>query len=370
MSNYSIDVFIKKMEKEFVNQPMVIYGTIYNSCTYMYKVDKNTLLFRVDTMDQEVLDDSVISKSTKEFKLPIIDCGSLSQNHVTVKNYYDFWMPLEDFIKADSTNEFKSNKNNLSRNKTYKSYIPERENVKDINKYKIKDIKSKCKDNNKLDNKKKTTFNDYLANNKNKEKSLAEKYNEKFNSYVKKITSLPLDLIDVLSNNTTVSYEKNRMDSETIYYDITYNRKTLDGVYYLAGWDKKQELIFFRNVKTNNKMSIGLNSLATGTTAVSIHEDKKNQKESLSEFIDKIYSIYDDECEYNNCEPCNCCKKETTNEKEKDSDFEVVSFEDFINLISDYSKNEDNKEDDKFKITKLTEDEASSIIPFLTMLFD
>jgi len=112
----------------FKNQPMVIYGHIYNDCTVTTVADKYIQIL-VNDLNDKFIDDKIIINSTKTFNLPMTDCGLNPDAKITILNYFNFWMPLKDFMSINSKKEEKKaapkdDKDSLFKTKIIDSHIP------------------------------------------------------------------------------------------------------------------------------------------------------------------------------------------------------------------------------------------------------
>lgn len=90
--NFDVNVF-----RTFSHKPMVIYGRIYSDATVL-KVTNDNIVVLVNDLDDDWLDSTIIAASTKTFTLPVVEYGNYPGNKITVENYFNFWMPLAEFM--------------------------------------------------------------------------------------------------------------------------------------------------------------------------------------------------------------------------------------------------------------------------------
>lgn len=298
--NFDVNVF-----RTFNHKPMVIYGRIYSDATVL-KVTNDTITVLINDLDDDWLDSTIIASSTKSFTLPVVEYGNYPGNKVTVENYFNFWMPLAEFMCVGIKNAADVNNVPMPKNKeVYKiakriwaiaGESPEIGNMlmdligegaynrvmKLANANNISDIPKKFKFT-KLNSVPKTEYNsssfvnkydnnniskiakkvDVKKNTENREKKKAEADNIYLSQFKRSVNSLVIpDMIkDIIKcHKTTYAYKV--WDNVPFYL---YNTKTkIQAEVFFSGFDARNETLRFVN-KTNTKIyTISIQDIALG----------------------------------------------------------------------------------------------------------
>jgi len=230
----------------FSHKPMVIYGRIYSDCTVL-KVTKDIITVIVNDLDDDWLDKTIITASTKTFNLPVEEYGNFPGSKVTVENYYNFWMPLEEFmcvgIKSVNTTKINvdSNKFKYNNHNETKSNL---NNVSNIEKPKTKvNIKTREK--------------------KNFEEAANKFYLDSFKNAVSKL-NIPVTIKNYITNANKVCCFGNKfgeIDANTYYIDSDTALKVKA---YFTGYDAKGKYLRFTKAVTDEKIFISLDDIARG----------------------------------------------------------------------------------------------------------
>ena len=248
--------------RTFSRKPMVIYGRIYSECSVI-KVTYDDVTVIANDIDDEWLDKTLIKSSTKTFCLPAVEYGNFPGNKVTVENYYNFWMPLEEFIcigsKEANTIKNKSNLNNTKTNENSKT-------------------------------KEKEICEDYNNNNNNK-KSFEEAANKVYLDTFKDVIS-KLNIPDAIKNYIAKASEINcfgkagELDTNIYYIN---SDKVPELKAYFTGYDAKKRFIRFTKVGTTNNFNIYLNAIAKGrsTISTSSKDSFPKQTKTFDDYIKK-----------------------------------------------------------------------------------
>lgn len=285
INDEEMDCF-EENEKEFKNEPMVIYGRIYNDVTIIDQKDSNLY---IEVRPNKYLTNDIIIDEVIKFKLPMEEYGGI--NKVTIKNYYNFWMPLSEFMsinvsssnkeKCKHTCEHKCNHNNKINN----------ENIIRNEKNKINKINENItKENHNC----KSSFHDYI---KTKEK---EKNN--FNDKIIKLR-IPNSLKNSILND-------NKFESVTPYKNMKYIINTDKGSYIAKYKDMSldKESIKFQDISNCNIYKINIKDIENGNITIKCNtnniklkpvskktENKNSNNEChLNESLKEIKNIFKD----------------------------------------------------------------------------
>ena len=279
--NFDVNVF-----RTFNHKPMVIYGRIYSDATVL-KVTNDNIVVLVNDLDDDWLDSTIIAASTKTFTLPIVEYGNYPGNKITVENYFNFWMPLAEFMCVGIKKV--TDVNNVSIPKKFKfkklNSVPKTEykSSKFVDKYDTNNINKIAK---KVDVKKNT---------ENCEKKKAEADSIYLSQFKRSVDSLmiPNMIKDVIKcHESTYAYKI--WDNMSFYL---YNTKTnIQTEVFFSGFNARDKTLRFVN-KTNTKIyTISIQDIATG---LYILRDKLIKTESPKKSV-KTFNEYMNEKENSN----------------------------------------------------------------------
>jgi hypothetical protein len=261
--NFDVNVF-----RTFNHKPMVIYGRIYSDATVL-KVTNDNIVVLVNDLDDDWLDSTIIAASTKTFTLPVVEYGNFPGSKVTVENYYNFWMPLEEFmcvgVKAANNTKVNIDSNKYKYN-NHNEVKPNLSNVNNIEKPKTKvNIKTKEK--------------------KNFEEAANKFYLDSFKNAVNRL-NIPVTIKNYIANASSVSYFGNKfgeIDANSYYIDSDTSSKVKA---YFTGYDAKGRYIRFTKAGSDEKIFIYPDEIARGKYTIYRDYSPKKTK-TFDEYMKK-----------------------------------------------------------------------------------
>ena len=319
-------VINEKKIQEAMNKTtaMVIYGHIYEKC----KIVKNEDLFvtiEINDIDERFVDHSMVVSSSMTIRIPKIDFTS-SNRTLNSKDYYNYWMFLEDFMGKNN------NKPNISNETIRNENINEKKTAKKTYKVNAKKVNNK------------PLFENYLKNIKDVNKTenfenINKNFSERFINKLKNIENVPERLIQEISTNPVIICDN--FEGKYVY-TVAYGFGQLEVV--LTGWNMKNETITFKVYSSKSLYTIPIMNLATSFKiskycVVSIEnikafENEFNEKKtdkainnideieikdfgSIEEMLDFIFNKKKQNIEK---KPCDKCAKKENNKKKPDKD--------------------------------------------------
>lgn len=127
------------------HEPYIIYGKIYSNVkvksSFMDENEDIYITVIVNDHDDNFVDDSILTDSYKVFNLPLKDYGRYQNNSFNIDNYFNYWMPLKEFMRTDNRTTFKVKADKLPKPKKEE---PKKEEPKKVEPSRdIKEIKRK-----------------------------------------------------------------------------------------------------------------------------------------------------------------------------------------------------------------------------------
>lgn len=216
------------------NEPMMIYGKVYNNCTgNTSPYDLTMEVVITADLKENYMDNKIVTKAIIEFRLPLLDY--VKNNSLTTDNYLNYWGKLSDFINITSNDNII--KDELKYHEDYINNVEKKKERDICNKNTKKMYKIKAIAPNKLKN-----MNDDVVNSN---KKYIKRFNEDFNN----LTNIPSSLKDEL-NSIDKLYDSWNESFDKSYYisnDFTKINPKYDK-YALIAIDKKNELLKFKNI--------------------------------------------------------------------------------------------------------------------------
>lgn len=301
--------------KDIHNVPMIIYGKIYNDCTfttYSDGTEKDIPVVTIKIRDSiNPLDDRIIKHSMIVMELPVTEYGKNPDVKITTENYFNYWMKLSDFMSIgnntsintnkttnkidDSTSKFSKHINNFSKfaksvddaNKDYRSYYNTTESIK-------KNLKSKL-------NNKTNKYNEFIneLNEINIPKSIIESIKScdfntncyhvrgcSFKFYLKTFSVINKTLTFTTESkevSVTFTLDELRDSKNPIITEFDTTRNTAKNV-------DKSTIDIFKDIFNNKNTDKEKNLNNIKFKVIDENDIDDNLKEILSSIIDNLYT--------------------------------------------------------------------------------
>jgi len=272
--NKKPETFNANIFRGFSHKPMVIYGRIYSDCTVL-KVTSDVITVIVNDLDDDWLDKTIITASTKTFNLPVEEYGNFPGSKVTVENYYNFWMPLAEFMCVGIKNA--ADVNNISD-------IPKKFKFTKLNSVPKTEYNSSSFVN-KYDNNNISKIAKKVDEKKNFEEAANKFYLDSFKNAVDKL-NISVTIKNYIANTNKVCCFGNKfgeIDANTYYIDSDTALKVKA---YFTGYDAKRKYLRFTKAATDEKIFIYLDEIARGKyTIFKDYSPKQTKTKTFDEYM-------------------------------------------------------------------------------------